>query len=251
MTIYLFNRYLAIYNVPVVHYSSCKFRAPLKGLIFDMDNTLYTHEAYAEHQELALLERLAREKSWTKEEAQTRLDNFRQDFAAGNEGKMPSLGNSFLALGVPIAQSAQWRNEVFRPEDFLSPDPRLGVELAALRESYSLAIVTNNSLGMAARTLECLGIAQYFHAIVGLDDTYKSKPAREPFELAAQRLGFHPNSCVSIGDRYPVDIEPALQLGMDGILVEGVDEIYSLRSILEGIYGIHRLDTDKGGGDAP
>jgi phosphoglycolate phosphatase/putative hydrolase of the HAD superfamily len=37
-----------------------------------------------------------------------------------------------------------------------------------------------------------------------------------------------------VGDRYDVDIAPALELGMGGILVEGVEEVYSLKGFLNG-----------------
>ncbi|MFZ4617547.1 MAG: HAD hydrolase-like protein [Rectinemataceae bacterium] len=42
------------------------------------------------------------------------------------------------------------------------------------------------------------------------------------------RLGLDASSCISIGDRMDVDIEPALALGAGGILVEGVLEVYKL-----------------------
>ncbi len=46
-----------------------------------------------------------------------------------------------------------------------------------------------------------------------------------------------PKSSVSVGDRYGVDIEPALGLGMGGILVASITEVYGLPSYLESELG--------------
>lgn len=203
-----------------------------------MDNTLYTHAAYAAHQEEVLVRRLAREKGWPLSGAQERLDRFRGDFSKENRGRKPSLGNSFLAFGISIETSVLWRNEEIQPERFLRADDELARVLGALAEAFRLAVVTNNPVELAGRTLKCLGVSDCFSTIVGLDSTGKSKPAPEPFLLAAENLGLVPRTCVSIGDRHAVDIEPALEVGMDGILVAGVGELYELESTLAQVYGV-------------
>lgn len=70
-----------------------------------------------------------------------------------------------------------------------------------------------------------------FKAVVGLDSTLKSKPETEPFELALRLLDLRPEVCLSIGDRFDVDLAPALALGMGGILVTGVEDVYRLPEI--------------------
>jgi phosphoglycolate phosphatase/putative hydrolase of the HAD superfamily len=39
-------------------------------------------------------------------------------------------------------------------------------------------------------------------------------------------LGVPPESCVSIGDRYDIDIATPLEMGMGGVLVTGVEDVY-------------------------
>ena len=73
-----------------------------------------------------------------------------------------------------------------------------------------------------------------FRAVVGLDDTMASKPAPEPFLAASRLLGLKPELCVSIGDRRDVDLSPAMALGMGAVLVDGVEDVYSLPGILDG-----------------
>lgn len=210
------------------------FSLPPRGraLIFDMDNTLYTHREYAEHQEAVLVRRLAEEMGWGLDEAGHRVDEFRRGYAAGHRGNKPSLGNTFLALGVDMATSVRWRNEEIRPEDFLTADPDLRHTLFQLAEGYSLGVVTNNPVDLARRTLNVLGIGEGFRVLVGLDTTLKSKPSLEPFRSACEALELPPGECISVGDRFGVDIEPALELGMGGILVDSVGDLYTLPQIL-------------------
>ena len=40
------------------------------------------------------------------------------------------------------------------------------------------------------------------------------------------------NECISIGDRYDIDLALPLEMGMGGILVSGAEEVYQLPSIL-------------------
>jgi phosphoglycolate phosphatase/putative hydrolase of the HAD superfamily len=75
-------------------------------------------------------------------------------------------------------------------------------------------------------------VARHFSALVGLDDTGRSKPEPEPYRLAAERLGAACETCLSIGDRYDVDLAPALSLGMGALLVDGVEDVYLLPGIL-------------------
>lgn len=200
----------------------------IRGLIFDMDNTLYTNQEYACHQEDVLVERLAQELQISPRETQTRVDAWRDSHARANGGRKPSLGNTFVALGVDIETSVEWRRECLQPELFLSPDPALVDALADLAIDYRLAVVTNNPVEIARRTLAILGVVNFIPVIVGLDSTNVSKPDPAAFRLAANALDCDGPSIVSIGDRYEVDIEPALGLGMGGLLVSGVEEVCAL-----------------------
>lgn len=95
-------------------------------------------------------------------------------------------------------------------------------------------MVTNNPVSVARRTLACLGIDEYIPIVVGLDTCKVSKPHEAPFRTAAERCSVPVNSCVSVGDRYEIDISLPLEMGMGGILVDGVEDVYGLPAILPG-----------------
>lgn len=197
------------------------------ALLFDFDSTLYTNKAYATFQNEVLIERLARERGESHESVQARLEGLKAERKAAGIAST-SLGNLFAALGIDIATSVRWREELIDPAAWLGPDPGLALALGRLSPRFRLALVTNNPASVGRRGLEALGVQDFFPTIIGLDDSLRSKPDPEPYRLAAERLGLGPEVCVSIGDRYDVDLAPALGLGMGAILVDGVEEVYAL-----------------------
>jgi FMN phosphatase YigB (HAD superfamily) len=203
-----------------------------RALILDIDGTLYSHPVYADSQVRVLVERLARERSWTMAEALARVAAAEREWTASRGGARTSLGNTFIALGVPIETSVLWREELIRPEDHLSPDPLLRKALESLSASRALACLTNNPGSIGRRTLEALGVADLVPIVVGLETTGRSKPEREPFIAVLEALRLPAYDCVSVGDRMDVDIRPALGLGMGGILVRGVEEVLLLPGFL-------------------
>ncbi len=199
----------------------------IRGLVFDIDKTLYDHEAYARHQSDVLVERLAEERASSVEFAREEVEAWRDEHER-RHGVRQSLGNTFAALGIPMETSIEWRVELIRPDRFLGRDRRLREALDELRARYRIIAVTNNPERVGRATLEALGVDDLFAHVVGLDTTKRSKPDPRPFLHAARVLGCPAKVLVSVGDRYDVDIAPALKIGMGGVLVDGVRDVYSL-----------------------
>ena len=207
----------------------------LRAFIFDIDSTLYTNQAYAFEQVDCQVRQFAKERGITADEARRMVADYRKKFAAEHNGSKVSLGNTLLAFGVPIEQSVQWRRELLEPADFLGRDEQLIETLKILQSKYKLICVTNNPVLPARKTLEAIGVSEFFPDIVGLDTCLKSKPAVEPFQTAVERLGegIKAENCLAVGDRYDMDIALPLEMGMGGILVSGVEEVYQIsKSVL-------------------
>ncbi len=199
-----------------------------KTLIFDIDSTLYTNSACAFEQVDCQVRQFARDRGISADEARHMVADYRKQFSAANNGKKISLGNTLLAFGIPIAQSVEWRKTLMEPADFLTRDERLIETLCQLSKSFNLICVTNNPVFTARKTLDAIGISEFFPQIVGLDTCLKSKPALEPFQKACELTQTRPNQCIAIGDRYDMDIALPLEMGMGGILVTGVEEVYEI-----------------------
>ena len=210
------------------------YRLPekLKTIVFDIDSTLYTNKAYVSHQNVVQLRRFARVRNISESEARTMFDDYRSGWSKTHDGKKISESNTFAALGIPIEMTVAWRNELIEPADFLSRDERLIAVLQTLKKSYALVCVTNNPSGVGRKTLCALGVEDYIVCVIGLDTFGKSKPAKEPFEEAAKRTDAKIENCLSVGDRYDIDIALPLAMGMGGILVDGVSDVYELPNVL-------------------
>jgi phosphoglycolate phosphatase/putative hydrolase of the HAD superfamily len=210
----------------------CLIPENLKTIIFDIDSTLYTNSAYAFEQVDVQVRHFAALRGITAAEARRLVSDYRRKWSADHEGRKISLGNTLTAFGVTIEDSIEWRRKLLEPALFLKRDERLILVLEALRRKYALICVTNNPLLPARKTLEAIGIADSIPDIIGLDTCHKSKPAEEPFLLAARKTGVQAQNCLSVGDRYDMDISLPLELGMGGILVDGVADVYKLPAIL-------------------
>ena len=214
--------YPRFYNVP----------SDIKAIIFDIDSTLYTNASYAFEQVDCQVRRFASLRGITNEEARKMVADYRKKYAAENGGKKVSLSNTLRSFGVSIEQSVQWRRELIEPADFLGPDKKLQEALAALGSRYKLLCVTNNPILPAQKTLDALGVSDLMEVLVGLDTCNLSKPTKEPFERAAKEAGVPFDKIVSVGDRYDLDLAPALELGMGGVLVRGVEDVYKLPELI-------------------
>ncbi|MDR0557506.1 MAG: HAD-IA family hydrolase [Treponema sp.] len=207
----------------------------ISALLFDMDGTLYTNPGYAQLQIDLAIEKLAHVRGKTFEEMQREIADYRKRWTDAHNGRKTSLGNAFLAFGISIEESARWREELYTPSDYLSPNLALRDALERLKAlGLKRALVTNNPVSIARKTLAALGVERIFDVCVGLDTCYASKPNEAPFIKAAELLGVERVECISIGDRFDVDIDIPLKLGMGGILVDGVEDVYEIAEFLTG-----------------
>ena len=213
---------MKLYNIP----------ENIKTIIFDIDGTLYTNALYVFEQVDAQVRHYAHISGITEKEARDKINAYRKQWSNAHGGKKISLGNTLTAFGISIQTSIQWRNELLNPEHFLKKDERLIKTITELGRHYKLICVTNNPVYAAKRTLGAIGVSDLLPDIIGLDTCMKSKPAQEVLDKAVDLTGSKYQECVSVGDRYDIDLALPLQLGMGGVLVTGVEEVYALQDAL-------------------
>jgi phosphoglycolate phosphatase/putative hydrolase of the HAD superfamily len=202
------------------------------ALVFDLDLTLYISPEYGKAQNDSLVARLGEVMGRSFEEMDREVNDYRSRFTASQGGKKPSLTSILLNYGISIADNIRWREETCEPARFLGEDKKLKKTLSELSARYALGVVTNNPVLVARRTLAVLGVEDCFGALVGLDTCMTAKPGRLPFVRITEFLGRKVETCVSIGDRYDIDLALPMELGMGGILVDGVEDVYGLPEIL-------------------
>lgn len=204
------------YNIPEV----------VKGIIFDIDGTLYTSDEYVFEQVDVQVRHFAKLKSISVETARKMVEEYKSKWAENHNGEKISLAKTMAAFGIPVAESILWRKKLIKPEKFLHRDEKLVKTIESLKSKYKIICVTNNPVFTARKTLEAIGISDFFPEIIGLDSTGLSKPHYLPFSMALQKMGVEAKNCVAVGDRFNIDIELPVKMGMGGILVDGVEDVY-------------------------
>ena len=215
---------MTLYNIPP---------SP-KVLIFDIDSTLYTCPQYAHEQIDSQVRHFADINSISHDEARRMVSDFRKKWAQEHSGQKISLGNLLKNFGISIETSIEWRKKLFNPADYLKEDRELIRALTCLTSKYAVICVTNNPVEPARKTLEVIGISHLIPDIIGLDTLFLSKPAKEIFDCAIETVSrrhgknFTYSDCISIGDRYDIDLKLPLELGMGAIKIDSVSEIYGM-----------------------
>ena len=210
------------------------FRLPAetRALIFDMDLTLYTNSEYGRYQVDSLVEKLGTARGLSFGEMNREIENTRNAWAQSHGGETLSLSNILAGCGISMEENIRWREELFQPEEFIKEDKRLEETLKRLSASYTLGVLTNNPLLVARKTLAALGVGECFTVLIGLDTCMTPKPHERPFWKFTERAACPPETCVSIGDRYDIDLAIPLEMGMGAILVDGVEDVYELPGVL-------------------
>jgi putative hydrolase of the HAD superfamily len=90
--------------------------------------------------------------------------------------------------------------------------------LSCLRASgLKLGMITNGSIRMQNRKLECLALSPLFDTILISDAEGISKPDHRIFHRALERLNTTPAQAVFVGDHPEVDVAGARAAGMQAI----------------------------------
>jgi HAD superfamily hydrolase (TIGR01549 family) len=201
-------------------------------LLFDIDMTLYYNPEYFRSQIENQIRLLSQEWFWSFEKTEEKIEAFRQQWLE-EKGEKLSFGNTLLyGFGVPISRSVELRDQCITPEDYLKSDPRLKKVLKELHKRYRLVALTNNTSRVGLRTLEVLGVSDLFELVIGLDMTGHSKPHPAVYDYVLEKVKAAPGLITSIGDRYQVDLKKPLDLGMGGVLVNGMEDVYKLPQLL-------------------
>ena len=96
--------------------------------------------------------------------------------------------------------------------------PDVARTLSCLRAStLKLGLITNGSVRMQSRKLDCLALAPVFDTILISDAEGISKPDPRIFHRALERLHVSPPRSVFVGDHPEVDVSGARAAGMQAI----------------------------------
>lgn len=89
------------------------------------------------------------------------------------------------------------------------------------KRRYTLGLVTNGFSDIQRDVISQLGFDEYFGNNVFISqEAGLFKPDEKLFEYAIDRIGISPEQCAMVGDDLELDIEPAKKLGMFTVLLD-------------------------------
>lgn len=203
----------------------------LSAAIFDLDGTLYVTDEIDDQNAYAAASAIAEHKGIPIVDAQFLLQESRRN-PTNNEAY--SISQTLSNMGIPQYIIASKQLKLIRPEGLIATDRELVELLHSLRASIKIAVFTNTHKEIAIRILHCLGLAiADFDLIYAGTDLANPKPDSVELNKCLYKLKALPESSIMIGDRWDVDIQPAIDIGMQYLLVQNVNELKSwIRSYL-------------------
>ena len=189
---------------------------PIKGVIFDLDNTLLDFMKMKEVAVKSAIKGMI-EAGLEIDETESYKDivSIYEDFGWENQKVFDvflnkSIGyvdNKFLAAGVVAYRRAREAN--------LLAYPNVNRTLVSLTKlGIKLAVVSDAPSREAWMRIYYLNLYHFFDAVVTFDDSGERKPSSVPFEMALKKIRLKPESSLMIGDWPERDVVGAKKIGM-------------------------------------
>lgn len=221
-------------------------------LFFDLDHTLWDFEANARETLLELHESLQLEVRGIDD-----FDLFHKNYLAHNERLWDRYRNGLIKqdelrlkrmslslLDFKIADESLSLEMSIRFLDLLPTRtilfPYTKEILIYLKEKgYDLHLITNGFEKTQYSKLHHSGLSIFFKEIITSEASNSLKPNKEIFEFAFSKTGALPTNSIMIGDSIEVDIQGAINAGVDQVFVNylkvtpGIKPTYTVNSLKE------------------
>ena len=229
-----------------------------RHLFFDLDHTLWDFEANSRQ----TLEQLYGDLDLQKKGVDD-FDKFHKNYLVHNDKLWERYRNGFIKV-----DELRWKRMWLALLDFKIGDEILAremgnrfLELLPMRtilfpyakeildylkkRNYQLHLITNGFEKTQHSKLKNSGLDSYFKEVITSEGSNSLKPHKEIFDYAFEKTGAKKEESIMIGDSIEVDIQGAINAGIDQVYVNHLsnDEhkvkptyvVYSLKE-LEGIF---------------
>jgi putative hydrolase of the HAD superfamily len=203
----------------------------IRGIIFDLDGTLYVSPAFAATIQDAAACYIAGLKGFTPDQACREMATTRS-LLTKETGGVPTLSAVCTHLGGNVQDLHSFFEGCLRPEAYLTRDERVVALLKRLAQRSPLYLFTNNNRDLTTRITELLGLNGLFRRIYAIDDTWQAKPDEDMLDRILAEGGLLPSEALFVGDRYDVDLSLPEQRGCPVYLSQSVEQLLRLEGIL-------------------
>ncbi|WP_370081304.1 HAD family hydrolase [Streptacidiphilus sp. MAP12-16] len=231
---------------------------PVRGVLFDVDDTLFDYSASEKFGLLAhltaqgLLDRFPTPEEalalWRRimEEEYNRFTAGELTFAdqqrartrrfLSHLGHLPAGGMSDLEASSWFAGYGEHQNTRW------SAFPDAAPLLETLAPAYRLGVVSNSSLEHQRRKLKMIGLLEYFGDVIVCSDAHQAaKPTPSIFHAGCTLLSLAPHEVAYVGDRYTIDAVGARDAGLHSYWLDRTGASEGV-AIGHGIHVIRSLD---------
>ncbi len=213
----------------------------MRGLLLDLDDTLYAFAPVEARARAAIYAAIARDLGISEALAAEHYGAARQRVMdrlgtrASAHSRLLFLHEMVATLGAPLQLARAWERLFWGTSlASMTPYPEARPMLEAWRAAgHRSAIVTDLMLSIQFEKLERLGLLDVVDVVVASEEVPLDKPAPEIFELAVARLGVPRAQCVMVGDNDARDGVGARALGIPFFHVRGSEHATAGMSLAE------------------
>ncbi len=188
----------------------------IKGVIFDLDNTLLDFMKMKEFAVKSAVKGMIEAGLMVDEElSYNEIVSIYEKFGWENqkvfdvflEKQTGSVQHKFLAAGIVAYRRAREAN--------LMAYPNVNKTLMALAKSgIKLGVVSDAPSREAWMRIYYLNLYHFFDVVITFDDSGKRKPSEVPFKLCLESLNLEPKNTIMVGDWPERDVVGAKKIGM-------------------------------------
>ncbi len=203
-----------------------------KHLFFDLDHTLWDFEANSRQTLQELYDTLS-----LKEKGISDFEQFYRRYIVHNDKLWERYRNGFIKV-----DELRWKRMWLTLLDFKIGNEPLAREMGTLfldalptrkilfphtveilryltDKGYQLHMITNGFQKTQHSKLQNAGISGYFREVITSEGSNSLKPHKEIFDYAFQKAGADPAESIMLGDSIEVDIQGAINAGIDQVYV--------------------------------
>ncbi|MBC8467483.1 MAG: HAD-IIIA family hydrolase [Candidatus Marinimicrobia bacterium] len=204
----------------------------IKGVIFDLDNTLLDFMKMKELAVKAAIRSMIEAGLLVDEElSYNEIISIYEQFGWENqkvfdvfiEKQIGRVDNKFLAAGIVAYRRAREAN--------LMAYPNVNKTLMSLAKmGIKLGVVSDAPSREAWMRIYYLNLYHYFDVVITHDDSGERKPSAKPFQMALDAMKLNPNETIMIGDWPERDVVGAKQIGMKTVFARYGDTFGTINS---------------------